>query len=46
MLDAIFWAAVIVAILCGVSILCIELYEEWADDAHASTGTHDDTSAA
>jgi hypothetical protein len=32
MLDTIFWAAVIIAISCGIFIICLELYEEWAQE--------------
>ena len=34
MLDTLFWIAVVVASLCGTLMICIDLYEEWADEAH------------
>jgi uncharacterized membrane protein len=35
MLDTIFWTAVLVAILCGIVMICLGLYDDWADEAQA-----------
>jgi hypothetical protein len=43
MLDTIFSLAVIVASLCGVFIICLGLYDEWASETLCSKIEADET---
>jgi hypothetical protein len=43
MLDTIFSLAVIVASLCGVVIICLDLYDEWASETLCSKIEADET---
>ncbi|GLS70393.1 hypothetical protein [Methylobacterium tardum] len=38
MLDTVVWAAIFVAISCGILLICIDLLEEWE---HPVVGTRD-----